>query len=444
MGDEKVKDTEHTDGDYLGYGVYAQTLWNRVEAALNKDQGDPDKLGDDPLVMGIFGEWGAGKSFLLKEVLKLAEVKRDHQIGLHQQDDGFSLTVPVFFQPWKYEHEKHLLVPLLLHIEAELSHCLKLAESTSDKAKGTAVAMAEAVKAHLPAVVGGFKTLWGAARTAYQLAEPASAGVLLPLAEWLAGQLAPGVQGQKDGATQPMAKFSWDADRHKSTSEWLRKRLGQRPVDERKSPARWAQQRLWGSRPVSGVNWFEARAYANWLNQQDLFRQRLQVAGLDRASVALPIEAQWERAARASGFDLPPDGREYVWNDDKAAVELRANIDKSGLGRVSPVGLFPPNPMGICDLNGNLWEWQDNLSKSSGSNPQGMRIRPLVSPVGTAEQQSDWLELAEKAEVSAFPALRGGAWHSTADDARASIRNGARPFNLLFNVGFRVVLSLAE
>lgn len=241
--------------------------------------------------------------------------------------------------------------------------------------------------------------------------------------------------------------WSWvtgEWDRHKSTSEWLRKRLGQRPVDERKSPARWPQQRLWGSRPVWGVNWFEARAYANWLNQQDLFRQRLQVAGLDRASVALPIEAQWERAARASGFDLPPDGREYVWNDDKAAVELRANIEQSGLGRASPVGLFAPNPLGICDLNGNLWEWQDNLYKSRGSNPQGMRIRPLVSPVGTAEQQTDWLEMTERVEDSAAPALRGGAWGRSADGARASFRFWVLPDFWNFHVGFRVVLSLAE
>jgi hypothetical protein len=47
--------------DYLGYGVYAQTLWNRIEAALNKDQGNPKQLGDDPLVVGIFGEWGGGE-----------------------------------------------------------------------------------------------------------------------------------------------------------------------------------------------------------------------------------------------------------------------------------------------------------------------------------------------------------------------------------------------
>lgn len=211
-------DKEKDKGDYLGYGVYADTLWNRVEAALNKDQGDPDKLGDDPLVVGIFGEWGAGKSKLLSLILERAQRQRNERIAAHKRDDGFSLTVPVFFQPWKYEHEKHLLVPLLLHIEAELTRCLTLAETTSDKAKGKAVSVAQAVKAHVPAVVEGFKTLWGAARTAYQLAEPASAGVLMPLAEWLAGQLAKDGSDKKE-VTTPMTKFRWDAEGGRSYYE---------------------------------------------------------------------------------------------------------------------------------------------------------------------------------------------------------------------------------
>lgn len=218
MGGEQDKETGHADGDYLGYGVYAQTLWARIEAALNKDLGDPTKLGDDPLVVGIFGEWGAGKSKLLSLILERAQRQRDERIAAHKQDDGFSLTVPVFFQPWKYEHERHLLVPLLLHIEAELTRCLTLAESTSDRVTGKASAVADAVKAHVPAVVEGFKTLWGAARTAYQLAEPASAGVLMPLAEWLAGQLTKDSSGKKDGPF-PMAKFRWDAESGRSYYE---------------------------------------------------------------------------------------------------------------------------------------------------------------------------------------------------------------------------------
>jgi len=97
--------------DPLGYDVYAQTLWARIQTALNKDQGG-QPLGDDPLVVGIFGEWGAGKSYLLNRMLKNARGESDQRAGWRKLDGGagHELTVPVFFQPWKYEHEEHLLV----------------------------------------------------------------------------------------------------------------------------------------------------------------------------------------------------------------------------------------------------------------------------------------------------------------------------------------------
>ncbi|MBL8389714.1 MAG: SUMF1/EgtB/PvdO family nonheme iron enzyme [Hydrogenophaga sp.] len=244
--------------------------------------------------------------------------------------------------------------------------------------------------------------------------------------------------------TQGWAWVSGEWDRHPTTPKWLKERLGQRPVEERQAPALWAQQRPWGSRPVCGVNWFEARAYARWLNRHEAFRLRLNAVNLGNARVELPIEAQWERAARASGFGSPPDGREYVWNDDKAEVALRANILESGLHEASPVGLFPCSPLGICDLNGDLWEWQDNLHADKAPHPAGQRIRQLQSPAAGSPDSSDWLVMGEEPSDSATPALRGGAWSGTAEYARASVRSRSRPGGWDDFVGFRVVLSLAE
>lgn len=124
------KNDNHKDkGDYLGYGVYAKTLWARIEAALNKDLGHPDQLGDDPLVVGIFGEWGAGKSTLLKLVENQAREAAKTAAEARAQ----VLTVPVYFQPWKYEHEKHLLVPLVLHVVEATREALKRAPSLKDQ-----------------------------------------------------------------------------------------------------------------------------------------------------------------------------------------------------------------------------------------------------------------------------------------------------------------------
>jgi formylglycine-generating enzyme required for sulfatase activity len=116
--------------DPLGYDVYAQTLWARIQTALSKDQGpdahgNPKPLGDDPLVVGIFGEWGAGKSHLLKLMEALAQKHQAQQRQVRERDDGFELTVPVFFQSWKYEHEEHLHVPLLMHVIGALKDALK-------------------------------------------------------------------------------------------------------------------------------------------------------------------------------------------------------------------------------------------------------------------------------------------------------------------------------
>ena len=48
--DAKAKRVD-TD-DWLGYGVYADTLWSRIEAALVKDA-STGTLGSDPLVIGV-------------------------------------------------------------------------------------------------------------------------------------------------------------------------------------------------------------------------------------------------------------------------------------------------------------------------------------------------------------------------------------------------------
>jgi formylglycine-generating enzyme required for sulfatase activity len=101
--------------DALGYDAYAKTLWARIEQGLNRDT-ITSKLGDDPLVVGIFGEWGAGKSFLLDSIHGLSIARLAEQKALQNNDPGVTLTIPVWFQAWKYEHEAHLHVPLLLHV----------------------------------------------------------------------------------------------------------------------------------------------------------------------------------------------------------------------------------------------------------------------------------------------------------------------------------------
>lgn len=150
MTDTTMKD----DGDWLGYGVYADTLWQRIVRALDKDD-----LGDDPLVIGLFGEWGAGKSYLLNLIEKHAREHADIKIGWRKRDGGakgYVLTIPVNFQPWKYEHEEHLLIPMLLHILQSLEKDIKTGQTWAEAAGDKIPA---SIKDHIGLFVKAFGVL---------------------------------------------------------------------------------------------------------------------------------------------------------------------------------------------------------------------------------------------------------------------------------------------
>ncbi|MDO9033227.1 MAG: SUMF1/EgtB/PvdO family nonheme iron enzyme [Hydrogenophaga sp.] len=198
-------------------------------------------------------------------------------------------------------------------------------------------------------------------------------------------------------------------------------------LESRSSPMDWANQRAVGSRPVTMINWFESRAYTNWLTR----KLAKDLEGLpDGYAVRLPSEAQWERAARAAGSDSYDD-RQYPWGgDDEATVHLFANVYESRIGRLSPVGLFAPNSLGIFDLSGNIWEWQNNFRRPDGRGQAASLISDVVKLVSRDDlTQSD------------LPALRGGSWDLTADAARASNRYGNQAIEWFYTSGFRVALA---
>ena len=134
-------------------------------------------------------------------------------------------------------------------------------------------------------------------------------------------------------------------------------------------------------------------------------------AGLD---FDLPTEAQWEYACRAgttttySYGDSANDN--YMWytnNSDSTSHE---------------VGTRSPNPWGLYDMHGNLWEWCLDWYKGS--------LTGGIDPKGSS--------------YGSWQVIRGGGWNYNAPGCTSSVRLFSHPSYGSYYIGFRLVRTLAN
>ena len=167
--------------------------------------------------------------------------------------------------------------------------------------------------------------------------------------------------------------------------------------------------------PVTGVSWTDALSYTRWLERalgewsgapEELSRR------LDGGwHVALPTEAQWEKAARGA------DGRIYPWGNESRPD--RAVFATTGTAPVGSVAC-PECPYGLSDMSGNVWEW----------------TRSPYQPYPYDEADDH-----EGLDVEALWVMRGGAFNDTDRNVRAAGRGGADPGARRPFIGFRIVLT---
>ena len=150
-----------------------------------------------------------------------------------------------------------------------------------------------------------------------------------------------------------------------------------------------------GRRPVINVTRKQAVAYAEWLSAQTGARYRL------------PSEAEWEYAARAGTTT------EWPWGDELVPGQANCRDCGSRWGneRTAPVGSFPPNPWGLHDMQGNVFEMLLDCLGTYANAPTD----------GSAQERGWWNHTDWRGNCKTY-AARGGAWETHSNSLRSSVR----------------------
>jgi formylglycine-generating enzyme required for sulfatase activity len=183
--------------------------------------------------------------------------------------------------------------------------------------------------------------------------------------------------------------------------------------------------------PVVRISWRQATAFCRWLSRKTA------------RHFSLPTEAQWEyacRAGTATAFSFGPPAADFSKHANVADKKLR-DLASDGyavfkpLGNptryddwvprdnrfndggliTTPVGSYRPNPWGLRDMHGNVFEWTRTTYHRYPYRPD------------------------DTANTSARKVVRGGSWRDRPTRCRSAFRLAYRPYQIVYNVGFRVI-----
>jgi formylglycine-generating enzyme required for sulfatase activity len=173
--------------------------------------------------------------------------------------------------------------------------------------------------------------------------------------------------------------------------------------------ANWPDDHGWGRgrRPVVNITFDDIQTYVGWLSEKTGHRYRL------------PSEAEWEYVDRAG------TSTEFWWGNkvgtNKAnCKDCGSEWSAKGSG---PVGSFEPNPFGLYDTTGNVWEWVQDCW-----NPDHKGAPKEASPRLTGDCRQR--------------VMRGGSWYYFSKNSRSAWRSKNNTNVKSYGIGFRVVREL--
>jgi formylglycine-generating enzyme required for sulfatase activity len=164
--------------------------------------------------------------------------------------------------------------------------------------------------------------------------------------------------------------------------------------------------------PVVCVKWDDAKAYAGWLS------------GKTGKDYRLLSEAEWEYACRAGmqtpfwwGSSISTDQANYDGNYTFGGGEKGEYRQKT-----LPVKSFQPNPWGLYQMHGNVWEWCEDCWNEDYHNAPG--------------DGSAW-----RGGNCSFHVIRGGSWYDLPQNLRSASRYKSR-YRDDVGAGFRLARTI--
>lgn len=130
----------------------------------------------------------------------------------------------------------------------------------------------------------------------------------------------------------------------------------------------------------------------------------------------LPTEAEWEYACRA-GTTTP-----YFWGETSKPIDAYAWYYFNARGRHQPVGQKLPNPWGLFDMTGNVFEFCSDFWRD------GFEREPQTDPFVERDTR--------------FRVIKGGGFKNNAHRTRPAWRYFTEDTRRNFNFGFRVAMNI--